>query len=215
MRRICEVLTYDREIGLACMNSGSPKNSMFLSNRGNTWLISGAFQALDMAGPLWFGIPPAVQARILATDNIADSGELVACKHVIFVQTNESEFYKKNCPVSTSGVLVEIWRDYYFSAFLAATRHAVLNGAKKLVLNNPAVGNGWPMGMWGVFCEAAATAATACHCDQLIVSDCGDMPPESLQESADFAPGQAGEVEQHQFEDDFGLTHIRFVPRPT
>lgn len=214
MYRICDVLTYDREIGLAYINIGSPKDSMFLSNRGDTWLITGAFQALDMAGPLWFDIPPEVQARILATEKIADSGELVAYKHVIFVQTNGSEFYKKNRPVSTSGVLMEIWRDYYLSAFLAATRHAVLNGARKLVLNNPAAGNAWPMGMWGVFCEAAATVATACHCDQLIVSDCGDMPPESLQESADFAPGQGGEVEQHQSEDEIGLTHIRFVPRP-
>ena len=168
-----------------------------------------------MAGPLWFDIPPEVQARILATENNTDSGELVAYKHVIFVQTNESKFYKEKWPVRTNGVLNNIWRDCYYSAFYAATRHAVQNGARKLVLNNPAVGNGWPMGMWGVFCEAAATAATACHCDQLIVSDCGDMPPESLQESADYAPGQDGEVEQHQLEDEIGLTHIRFVPRPT
>ena len=146
MKTIGDDVIYDRSVSENYINYGRPKNEMFLSDGRGPWLITGAFRALDMAGCLWFDIPMSIEDSAMQLNQNTDHGELLVYKRVIFVQTKDSPYYKRNYHTETPGPLRKIWRDYYFAAFSASIAYVLSNGGSSIVLNT-IVGNVRPSWM--------------------------------------------------------------------
>lgn len=178
MRRIGDQVVYDRGVSDEYINNGMPKNEMFLSGEKGPWLVTGGFRALDMAGPLWFDIPKDIEDSVAMMDENDDHGELIVYKRVVFIQTNHSKFYKRHYQTEAPGPLRKIWRDYYFAAFYASLQHILSERGSTIVLNNPAIGNGWPMWMWGLFCGASLLLAKSKRCN-ISITDLADLPPDA------------------------------------
>ena len=176
---------YDRTVSDKYINNGMPRNETFLSGTKGPWLVTGGFRALDMAGPLWFDIPENIETLVVKMDENSDHGELVVYKRVVFIQTNYSRFYLKNHQAENQEPLQTIWRDYYFAAFYASIRHILSKGGSTIVLNNPAIGNGWPLGMWGLFCEATKQMTESTQ-GNILVADLADLPHTEWADCNDF-----------------------------